>query len=121
MGEYSPIQPVTEHERPELLDYPPVYERVPQDQDVDPYLSMRERAVRRVTYQGNEVCNLNCPGCYLGQWLRPDGDVRQQNPSRKVDMETFDAHLDALGPQVEELYAIGAELVAAPDHSRDLI
>jgi pyruvate-formate lyase-activating enzyme len=114
MSEYCPIQPISEHERPSAGNFPPVYERVPQA--VDPYQTVRELAVPRVTYQSNEVCNLHCPGCYLGDTLRPE--VRSQ---AKVDLDTYEDHLEALGPQLTEVYALGAELTATPEHSQEVI
>jgi pyruvate-formate lyase-activating enzyme len=116
---YSPIQPTSDHEHPTKETFPPVHIRVPQN--VDPFCDVEDLEIPRVTYQGNELCNLKCPGCYANEWLLRDGVFRMRNGSTKVDLETYEDHLDAIGPQLEEVYALGAELTAAPDHSREII
>jgi MoaA/NifB/PqqE/SkfB family radical SAM enzyme len=116
---YSPIQPPSDHVKPGIKDFPPVVERV--SQQVDPFADVLELEIPRVTYQGNDRCNLRCPGCYANEWLLKDGDHRVANSSSLVELDLFDEHMDALGPDLTELYALGAELTAAPDHSRELM
>ncbi len=116
---YNPIQSRADHQLPEASDFPPVTERVPQDPD--PYAPIAELSIRRVTHQGNELCNLKCPGCYLGEWLKKDGEVRAGNEQRRTSVAAFGQHLEGLGEQLEEVYLLGAETTMTPQDTKAMI
>ena len=66
---YSPIQDRAGVVDPAADALPPVHRRV--RQDPQPYHPARldEREILRVTYQGDDRCQLRCPGCYTGERL----------------------------------------------------
>jgi MoaA/NifB/PqqE/SkfB family radical SAM enzyme len=116
---YNPIQSKADHELPQPEDLPPISERVPQS--TDPYADISTSGINRVTYQSNELCNLSCPGCFLGDWLKEGGAIRAQNERRKTDVGTFTRHIDALGPSLDEVFILGAEPTMTPDSTAQMI
>ena len=66
---YSPVQDRVGVVDPADDELPPVLVRV--NQHPSPYSPawLDEREILRVTYQGDDRCNLRCPGCYTGERL----------------------------------------------------
>jgi sulfatase maturation enzyme AslB (radical SAM superfamily) len=117
-GRYSPVQDRFGIKRPQPGEFPPVTERV--NQTPDPYRPafLDEREVLRVTYQGDDRCQLACPGCYTGQRLdtHPAAAVDSERRVR-VPFEEFTDHLTALGPGLQEFFLLGAEPTMDPETS----
>ncbi|GHO59247.1 hypothetical protein KSB_77220 [Ktedonobacter robiniae] len=115
---YNPLQHRLGVKSPQAEEFPPVLQRVG-NQDIDvhaPFVT-----TERVTYQANEVCNLACPGCYIGQWLEKDGRVYVQNARKVVPFERVVEHLEALGSGLKDLFLLGAEATMTPDLSRKIL
>ena len=97
---YSPVQDRAGVVDPAEDELPPVSLRV--NQHPSPYSPawLDEREILRVTYQGDDRCNLRCPGCYTGERLdRPVARAgRGANDRLRVPWEDFTGHLRGLGP-----------------------
>jgi MoaA/NifB/PqqE/SkfB family radical SAM enzyme len=117
-GKYSPVQDRLGIKRPQPGELPPVTERVSQSPDPyhPPYLD--EREILRVTYQGDDRCQLACPGCYTGQRLdtHPAAAVPAERRVQ-VGLDEFADHLVALGAGLQEFYLLGAEPTVDPEGS----
>lgn len=110
---YSPVQDRTGITRPRAL--PPATERVDQDPDPfdPPFVDQRE--VLRVTYQGDDRCQLACPGCYTGARLRPEPGSAAR---RVVPWHDFTGHLRALSG-LQDFFLLGAEATVDARGSAD--
>ncbi len=100
----------------ESPNFLPITERIPQivaDDSLFP--------PRRVTYQFNDLCNLACGGCYVGDWLKKGGRIYGENKRKIVPPDQFEGHLDALGPDMESFYMLGTEATVTPDQSRNAL
>lgn len=112
---YSPVQDRSGVKVPTGADFPPATERV--SQHVDPYQPgfLDEREVLRVTYQGDDRCQLACPGCYTGARLRQPLPQVQAAGGRKVaPWEDFTGHIEALGDGLQDFFLLGAEATVDP-------
>jgi MoaA/NifB/PqqE/SkfB family radical SAM enzyme len=117
-GRYSPVQDRFGIKRPQPGKFPPITDRV--NQSPDPYRPafIDEREVLRVTYQGDDRCQLACPGCYTGQRLdtHPASTVDAQRRTR-VPFDDFTDHVAALGDGLQEFFLLGAEPTMDPETS----
>jgi len=116
---YSPVQDRTGIHDPAPDELPCVTDRV--DQHPDPYVPalLDQREILRVTYQGDDRCQLRCPGCYTGERLARPGaagrswhDVRLQTP-----FDDFTGQVQGLGQGLQDFYLLGAEPTMDPEES----
>jgi pyruvate-formate lyase-activating enzyme len=115
---YSPVQDRAGIVDPAEDELPPVVVRV--NQHPSPYAPvwLDEREILRVTYQGDDRCNLRCPGCYTGERLdRPSIAPVAGNQRLRVPWEDFTGHLRGLGPGLQDFYLLGAEPTMDPEGS----
>ncbi len=115
---YSPVQDRVGVVDPADDELPPVAVRV--NQHPSPYSPawLDEREILRVTYQGDDRCNLRCPGCYTGERLdRPSIAPAAANERLRVPWEDFTGHLRGLGPGLQDFYLLGAEPTMDPEGS----
>jgi sulfatase maturation enzyme AslB (radical SAM superfamily) len=114
---YSPLQGRFGLRTPSRETFPPATRRV--TQDPDPYSTefLDEREVLRVTYQGDDRCQLKCPGCYTADRLLPNARAHR----RQVSFSDFDDHIAALGPGLQEFFLLGAEPTVDPKMSREMM
>jgi hypothetical protein len=123
---YSPVQDRVGVHDPASEELPSVTVRV--EQHPDPYALefLDEREILRVTYQGDDRCQLRCPGCYTGERLvRPGIPPASPLPAagagsdRRVEttFADFTGHLQSLGPGLQDLYLLGAEPTMDPEGS----
>jgi pyruvate-formate lyase-activating enzyme len=121
-GRYSPVQDRFGIKRPQPGEFPPVTERV--NQSPDPYhpTHLDEREILRVTYQGDDRCQLACPGCYTGQRL--DSHPASAAPAERrvqVPFDEFADHMAALGTGLQEFFLLGAEPTMDPETSESML
>ena len=115
---YSPVQDRVGVLDPADDELPPVLVRV--NQHPSPYSPgwLDEREILRVTYQGDDRCNLRCPGCYTGQRLdRPSIAPVTGNQRLRVPWQDFTGHLRGLGAGLQDFYLLGAEPTMDPEGS----
>ena len=115
---YSPVQDRVGVVDPAEDELPPVLDRV--NQHPSPYSPawLDEREILRVTYQGDDRCNLRCPGCYTGERLeRPSMAPVLANERLRVPWEDFTGHLRGLGSGLQDFYLLGAEPTMDPEGS----
>jgi len=115
---YSPVQDRVGVVDPADDELPPVLARV--NQAPSPYSPawLDEREILRVTYQGDDRCNLRCPGCYTGERLdRPSIAAVTGNERQRVPWEDFTGHLRGLGAGLQDFYLLGAEPTMDPEGS----
>jgi len=115
---YSPVQDRVGVVDPADDELPPVLARV--NQAPSPYSPawLDEREILRVTYQGDDRCNLRCPGCYTGERLdRPSIAAVAGNERQRVPWEDFTGHLRGLGAGLQDFYLLGAEPTMDPEGS----
>jgi pyruvate-formate lyase-activating enzyme len=115
---YSPVQDRAGVVDPAEDELPRVDLRV--NQRPSPYEPARldDREILRVTYQGDDRCQLRCPGCYTGQRLdRPSLAPVLDNARLRVPWEDFTGHLRGLGPGLQDFYLLGAEPTMDPEGS----
>lgn len=115
---YSPVQDRAGVVDPAEDELPPVDRRV--DQQPSPYAPawLDEREILRVTYQGDDRCQLRCPGCYTGERLdRPSIAPVNANDRLRVPWQDFTGHLRGLGPGLQDFYLLGAEPTMDPEGS----
>lgn len=117
---YSPVQDRAGVVDPEPGDLPPVHLRVRQDPQPYSPAHLDEREILRVTYQGDDRCQLRCPGCYTGERLeRPSIAPTAPGARVRVPWEEFTGQLAALGGGVQDFYLLGAEPTMDPEGSAD--
>jgi len=118
---YSPIQDRAGVVEPHPGDLPSVIKRV--TQQPDPYFPryLDEREVLRVTYQGDDRCQLRCPGCYTGERLERPGTTATISAGaggrRRVPWDDFTGHVRGLGGGLQDFYLLGAEPTMDPEGS----
>jgi MoaA/NifB/PqqE/SkfB family radical SAM enzyme len=115
---YSPVQDRAGVVDPAEDELPPVSRRV--NQHPSPYAPawLDEREILRVTYQGDDRCNLRCPGCYTGERLdRPSIAPVTANDRQRVPWDDFTGHLRGLGRGLQDFYLLGAEPTMDPEGS----
>ncbi|HEY7104085.1 MAG TPA: radical SAM protein, partial [Mycobacteriales bacterium] len=115
---YSPVQDRVGVVDPTDDELPPVLARV--NQKPSPYSPawLDEREILRVTYQGDDRCNLRCPGCYTGERLdRPSIAPVAGNERLRVPWQDFTGHLRGLGAGLQDFYLLGAEPTMDPEGS----
>jgi MoaA/NifB/PqqE/SkfB family radical SAM enzyme len=115
---YSPVQDRAGVVDPTEDELPPVSRRV--NQHPSPYSPawLDEREILRVTYQGDDRCNLRCPGCYTGERLdRPSIAPNAVNDRLRVPWEDFTGQLRGLGDGLQDFYLLGAEPTMDPEGS----
>jgi MoaA/NifB/PqqE/SkfB family radical SAM enzyme len=115
---YSPVQDRAGVVDPTADELPPVAVRV--NQHPSPYSPawLDEREILRVTYQGDDRCNLRCPGCYTGERLdRPSMAPMTPNQRLRVPWQDFTDHLRGLGSGLQDFYLLGAEPTMDPEGS----
>lgn len=115
---YSPVQDRAGVVDPAGDELPVVTDRV--NQHPSPYSPawLDEREILRVTYQGDDRCNLRCPGCYTGERLdRPALAPSNPNGRLRVPWADFTGHLHGLGRGLQDFYLLGAEPTMDPEGS----
>jgi pyruvate-formate lyase-activating enzyme len=117
---YSPVQDRVGVVDPAPADLPPVTRRV--GQQPDPYSPawLDEREILRVTYQGDDRCQLRCPGCYTGERLdRPQMAPAMPGARLRVPWDDFTGHVRGLGSGLQDFYLLGAEPTMDPEGSAE--
>ncbi len=115
---YSPLQQRGGIREPQAADFPPARERVPQDADPFTPAHLDEREVLRVTYQGDDRCQLQCPGCFTGERLFiPLAEVEQRGGRKVVPHGDFTGQIEGLGEGLQDFFLIGAEPTMDPPGS----
>jgi len=115
---YSPIQDRVGILDPCPEDIPPVTERVSQHPDPFSPAFLDEREILRVTYQGDDRCQLRCPGCYTGARLqRPNIDPAVAGQRLRTPFEEFTGQVGGLGDGLQDFYLLGAEPTMDPEGS----
>ena len=117
---YSPVQDRVGLLDPTPAQLPPVTARVRQDPSPYQPAFLDERELLRVTYQGDDRCQLRCPGCYTGERLeRPSIPPTAAGARTRVPWDDFTGHLRGLGPRLQDFYLLGAEPTMDPEGSAD--
>lgn len=112
---YSPVQDRAGVHDPTPEDLPAVTARIGQQRDPYHPEFLDEREILRVTYQGDDRCQLRCPGCYTGERLqRPALAPATPQPRLRVPFDDFTGHVDGLGPGLQDFYLLGAEPTMDP-------
>jgi hypothetical protein len=115
---YSPVQDRVGVVDPVPGELPPVSRRVRQQPDPYRPAFLDEREILRVTYQGDDRCQLRCPGCYTGERLdRPSIAPAMPGARLRVPWDDFTGHLHGLGPGLQDFYLLGAEPTMDPEGS----
>lgn len=115
---YSPVQDRAGVVDPLPGQLPPVSRRVRQHPDPYQPAFLDEREILRVTYQGDDRCQLRCPGCYTGERLdRPAIAPAAPGARLRVPWDDFTGHLHGLGPGLQDFYLLGAEPTMDPEGS----
>lgn len=115
---YSPVQDRYGIRDPESSDFPRVTERVTQQPDPFNPPTAGDREILRVTYQGDDRCQLRCPGCYTAPRLTiPLSEVRKAGGRVRAPWDDFTGHVQALGDGLADFYLLGAEPTMDPDGS----
>ena len=115
---YSPVQDRVGLVDPADDELPRVDVRV--NQRPSPYEPawLDQREILRVTYQGDDRCQLRCPGCYTGARLdRPALAPVLGNDRLRVPWADFTGHLRGLGSGLQDFYLLGAEPTMDPEGS----
>jgi pyruvate-formate lyase-activating enzyme len=119
-GRYSPVQDRSGVVDPTPQDLPPVRRRVRQDPSPYEPAWLDEREILRVTYQGDDRCQLRCPGCYTGERLdRPAIAPAVPGARLRVPWEDFTGQLRGLGDGLQDFYLLGAEPTMDPEGSAE--
>lgn len=114
-GRYSPVQDRSGVREPTPADFPPATRRVSQRVDSYANTHLDEREVLRVTYQGDDRCQLACPGCYTGARLRqPAAEVQAEGGRKAVSWPDFTGHVAGLGTGLQDFFLLGAEATVDP-------
>ena len=111
---YNPIQPKQGIVEPASDDFPPYHQRVSQNEPTL-HATLAEHNPERVTVQSSDVCQLSCPGCYVAEWTRPDGAIRQQHETTDATPTRTADQIKALGKNVSDIYYLGVEPTLRPD------
>ncbi len=112
---YSPVQDRAGIRSAEQLNFPPAVERVTQAPEAFTPAFADEREILRATYQGDDRCQLACPGCYTRDLLQITPAAAARAGRRKVAPVTeFVGHVEALGDGMQDLYVLGAEPTMDP-------
>src|ERR687897_3371133 len=115
---YSPVQDRAGVVDPPPADLPPVHRRVRQQPDPYSPAWLDEREILRVTYQGDDRCQLRCPGCYTGERLdRPQMAPAMPGARLRVPWDDFTGHVRGLGSGLQDFYLLGAEPTMDPEGS----
>jgi MoaA/NifB/PqqE/SkfB family radical SAM enzyme len=114
--EYSPVQDRIGVKTTTDLNFPQVRQRVSQTPDPYSPAFLDQREVLRVTYQGDDRCQLACPGCYTGGRLRADPTESKQPSGRRrvVSHDEFTGQIEALGDGLQDFFLLGAEPTMDP-------
>lgn len=117
---YSPVQDRAGVLDPRPIDIPPVTERVGQQPNPYSPAFLDEREVLRVTYQGDDRCQLRCPGCYTGErLLRPTLPPTGPTHRLRAPFDEFIGQVGGLGAGLQDFYLLGAEPTMDPEGSDD--
>lgn len=117
---YSPVQDRSGVVDPSPDELPPVHRRVRQDPSPYEPAWLDEREILRVTYQGDDRCQLRCPGCYTGERLdRPAMAPAVPGARLRVPWADFTGHLHGLGDGLQDFYLLGAEPTMDPEGSAE--
>ncbi|GAB3418086.1 radical SAM protein [Flindersiella endophytica] len=114
--DYSPIQDRVGVKTSKDLNLPRVTQRVSQAPNPYDPAFLDQREVLRVTYQGDDRCQLACPGCYTGSRLRAGETESDRATGRRkvVDVDDFTGQIEALGDGLQDFFLIGAEPTMDP-------
>lgn len=117
-GGYSPLQRRSDVHQPQAEEFPPATERVPQDADPFQHEYLDEHEVLRVTYQGDDRCQLRCPGCFTGERLFiPLAEVKASGGRKVIPHDEFIGQVEGLGAGLQDFFLIGAEPTMDPPGS----
>src|SRR6266566_2912626 len=117
---YSPVQDRVGVVDPGPDALPPVDVRVRQHPDPYQPAYLDEREILRVTYQGDDRCQLRCPGCYTGERPdRPSMAPALPGARLRVPWDDFTGHLRGLGGGLQDFYLLGAEPTMDPEGSAE--
>ncbi|MFI6576640.1 radical SAM protein [Nocardiopsis sp. NPDC050513] len=112
---YSPLQQRGGIQEPQSGHFPPARERVPQEADPFTPAHLDEREVLRVTYQGDDRCQLQCPGCFTGDRLVASlTEVLERGGRKVVPHGEFTGQIEGLGEGLQDFFLIGAEPTMDP-------
>lgn len=115
---YSPVQVRTGIVEPVNDNFPPYNQRITQHEP-DLTKSIEEYKPMRVTLQSSDVCQLKCQGCYVSDWVHPDGAIKLQHPSSDMKDGLLTANVEALGDTIQDVYYLGVEPTLRPDALRE--
>lgn len=111
---YSPVQDRWGLRDPQPGDFPPASKRVTQQPQPFHPETLSGREIMRVTYQGDDRCQLRCRGCYTGDRLNlPIAEVTAAGRRTRVSYDEFTAHLDGFAG-LQDFYLLGAEATMDP-------
>lgn len=111
---YSPVQVRHGIVHPDMEDFPPYDQRVSQCDYPIPK-TVAECHPMRVTLQTSDVCQLACPGCYVGEWTNPNGSVRLYHARKDTPEEQAQDQIRALGDSLQDVFYLGVEPTLRPD------
>lgn len=115
---YSPVQDRRGIRDPRPGDLPPAADRVTQHPNPFSPAVAGDREILRVTYQGDDRCQLRCPGCYTAPRLTiPLSEIHAAGGRVRVPWDDFTGQIDALGGGLTDFYLLGAEPTMDPDGS----
>ena len=119
---YSPVQDRAGVVDPTPDELPPVHRRVRQRPSPYSPAWLDEREILRVTYQGDDRCQLRCPGCYTGERLDRPSLPPAASPGApaarlRVPWDDFTGQMGGLGPGLQDFYLLGAEPTMDPEGS----
>ena len=121
---YSPVQDRAGVVDPRPDELPPVHRRVRQDPSPYEPAWLDQREILRVTYQGDDRCQLRCPGCYTGERLDrpslpPAAHPAGEQPRLRVPWDDFTGQMHGLGAGLQDFYLLGAEPTMDPEGSAE--
>jgi pyruvate-formate lyase-activating enzyme len=114
---YSPVQDRVGIHDPVPEELPRVADRVGQEPDPHSPAFLDQREILRVTYQGDDRCQLRCPGCYTGERLARPGLTGRSEHRLQTPFDDFTGQVRGLGAGLQDFYLLGAEPTMDPEGS----
>lgn len=116
---YSPVQVRKGIVQPSEDAFPAHDIRVSQHNYPLP-LTVKELRPMRATVQSSDICQLRCPGCYVAEWVDPEGDVRKSHQRTIAGNETVSGQIKALG-ELQDVFLLGVEPTLTPDTLQEML